>query len=43
MSPDDLQEPLNEEDMDDDEDEDEEEQNRYVQLSLKPDRSPLRL
>jgi hypothetical protein len=43
MSPDDLQDPLNEEDVDDDEEEDEQEQNRYVQLVLKPEKSPLRL
>jgi hypothetical protein len=43
MNPEDINDPLNEEDMDEDDDEDEEEQNRYVQLSLKPETSPLRL
>ena len=43
MNPDDINDPLNEEDMEEDEDDDDEEQNRHVQLSLKPDKSPLRL
>jgi hypothetical protein len=43
MNPDDLQDPLNEDEMEDDEDDDDEEQNRHVQISLKPEKSPLRL
>jgi len=43
MNPDDLQDPLNEEEMEEDEEEDDEEQNRHVQISLKPEKSPLRL
>ena len=43
MNPDDLQDPLNEEEDMEEEDDDEEEQNRHVQLSLKPEKSPLRL
>jgi hypothetical protein len=39
--PEELEDPLDE-DMEDDE-EDEEEQNRHVQLSLRPERSPLKL
>ena len=43
MNPEDLQDPLNEVDMDEDEEADDEEQNRHVQISLKPEKSPLRL
>ena len=43
MNPDDLQEPPDEDDMEEDEEEDDEQMNRHVQISLKPDRSPLRL
>ena len=50
MNPEDLQDPLNEDDMDEDEEADDEEQNRHVQISLKPsdvenerEKSPLRL
>jgi hypothetical protein len=43
MNPEDLQDPLNEDEMDEDEEADEEEQNRHVQISLRPEKSPLRL
>jgi hypothetical protein len=43
MNPEDLQDPLNEDEMDEDEEADDEEQNRYVQISLRPEKSPLRL
>ena len=41
MNPEDLQDP--EDEMDEDEEADDEEQNRHVQISLKPEKSPLRL
>ena len=43
INPDDAQDPLDEDDMDEDEGADDEEQNRHVQISLKPEKSPLRL
>ena len=43
VNPDDAQDPLEEDEMDEDEGADEEEQIRHVQISLKPEKSPLRL
>jgi hypothetical protein len=43
VNPDDIQDPLNEDDMDEDDEALDEEQNRHVHLSLKPEKSPLLL
>jgi hypothetical protein len=43
INPDDAQDPLDEDELDEDEGADDEEQNRHVQISLKPEKSPLRL
>lgn len=44
MNPDDIKDPLNEDEGDEEEDEEDDDQNkRHVQITLKPDKSPLKL
>jgi hypothetical protein len=43
MNPDDIKDPLNEDDMEEEEEEDDEQSRRHVQITLKPEKSPLRL
>lgn len=43
MSPEDIKDPLNEEDMEDEDEEEDENSKRHVQITLKPEKSPLRL
>jgi len=43
MNPDDLKDPLNEDEGDEEEEEDDDQNKRHVQITLKPDKSPLKL
>ena len=43
INPEDIKDPLNEDEADEEEEEDEDENKRHVQITLKPDKSPLRL
>lgn len=43
MNPEDIKDPLNEDDAEDEDDDDEEEQNRYVQINVRHGKGPLKL
>ena len=43
MNPDDIKDPLNEDEMEEDEEAEDEQNQRHVSITLKPEKSPLRL
>jgi hypothetical protein len=43
MNPEDIKDPLNEDDIDEEEEDDSEEQNRHVQINVRAGKGPLRL